>query len=375
MPSSDNDNPTVNFNSLFCEADTLIPELPLVFKNDTTRCCEDVHNEGVLSCKHPYRDEYQDEGKGFELGNKIVSGVGNALPIYIPIPTQDFKYKPLSLNSSHLGITLEDLYPYARQKKHGVWSYKSGTSPDVAFATSQVYASSEKILFYSGPDLLIEGFNRDKYTLDVYTQLKSTGINISTTPDFSVNPNSCSYGQVVNTNRTLAVGEEMSVRGIAVIPNVFAPHPYLLDMWVVYLNLNPSEVPFISINCRCQRSRKDLQNLWWYINELASRTNVHIVLHGYSLNRENLEAIKSVACQIHFADSSPFCMAIRGRRYQTYDEVNHELVNETLVTSDVRMQAAMVLTSIQARERYLRAEFYSSKTCDVRSFTNLLVTA
>ncbi|HMO77936.1 MAG TPA: DUF4417 domain-containing protein [Candidatus Paceibacterota bacterium] len=373
MPSSDNDNSTINFNSLFCEADTLIPELPFAFKNDTTRCCKDVYNEGVLSCKHPYRDEYQDEGKGFKLGDKIIWGVSSALPIYIPIPTQDFKHKPLTLNSSYLGITLEDLYPRARHKIHGVWDYKSGTSPDVVFATSRVYGSSEKILFYSGPDLLIEGFNRDKYCSDTYNQLKSAGINISTTPDFSVNPNSCSYGQVVNTNRTLAVGEEMSVRGIAVIPNVFATHPYLLDMWVVYLNSNRDQISFISINCQRQRSRKDLQNLWWYIKELATRTNVHIVLHGYNLSKLNLEAIKPVACQIHFADTAPFCMAIRGRMYQTYDATRHELVNERLVTNDVRMQAAMVQTSIQAREQYLRAEFYSHMSCNVNTFTNLSV--
>lgn len=375
MLSSDNDNPTININSLLCDADQLIPDLPLDFKSDTTRDCEDVHNEGVLSCKHRYCDEYHDEGKGFELTNKIVQGVSNTLPIYIPIPTQDVKYLPLTLSSSHLGVRLNDLYPNARHKKHNVWGYQSGTTPDMKFTTSPVYSSAQKILFYSGPDFLIEGINRDKYNFPIYDQIKSAGITTSTTPDFSVNSNSCTYGQVVNTNRTLAVGEEMSHRGISAIPNVFAVHPYLLNMWIQFLKVNKLEVPVISINCQCQRRvPKDMENLIWYINELAIATGVHIILHGYPIqNKEYLEAIKAVACQIHFADSGAFCDVTRGRKFKTYDAIKQEFTEETLVTNDPHQRVMMIESGIKAREQYLRDVFYSNMTCDYRSFTNLSV--
>ena len=380
MESSDSSSETINLNALYCEAVStdVFPEIPRQYALSATRLCDEVHNDGVLSCKHPYRDEYYEEGKGLDFQNKYVKGTNSSIPFYIPIPNRDVLKLPISLPHSVTGVRLKDVFPNAVHSYQGSLHYTSASCPDTTLTQSPVYASSTQMLFYSGPDLLIEGINREKEEHSVYKVLQDLGISIATSPDFSVNEGSCTYGQMVNTNRSLAVAEEMNKYGMLSVPNVFAINSYLLKLWVEYLNVNTS-IGIISINCQRQRKNpRDKEVLIGYILKILENVNrpIHIILHGFPITQKAyLFQLKKYACQIHFAESAPFYTVVCKFHYQTYSPVTQRLIDIEEPNKDPQIRARMIEMTIEAREQYLLDNFYRGTVCSNLVFSNILAVA
>lgn len=379
MPNSDKDSSAVSLESLYCDvvATGEFPAIPRKYALTVTRSCEDCYKQGVLSCKHPQRHEYFEEGKGFDLRTKSVRGVVEPLPFYIPVPIRDALKLPLFLPHKVMGVRLSDVFPNATYTSHGLLRFSASSTPNLNLTTAPVYSNSKPLLFYSGTDVLIEGINREKESYKLYEVLETLGITMSTTPDFSVNEGSCSYGQLVNTNRTLAIGEEMNAHGIAVMPNVFAINPYLLELWVDSLN-NSASVQTIAINCQLQKDSKyDMEVLLWYICELLKNVShhLHVVLHGFPITKkEYLLRLKPFACQIHFAESAAFSYAFCKFRYQLYDPFTQSLYEVVGANKLPVTRAQMIKTTILSREQYLLDVFYADGVCRpfvIREFATL----
>lgn len=377
MENSDKSNQTINLNALSCDAVTKssFAEIPSDYALTVTRPCEEVHKDGILSCKNPHCDQYFDEGGGLNLHTKKVTGAHSVLPFYIPIPCRDVLKLPIILPHTVVGVRLKDVFPNAIHKRDGLLRFSSAATPNMSLADAPVYANAKLMLFYSGPDVLIEGVNREKYVHPVYEVFKDLGITLATSPDFSVNEGSCTLGQMINTNRTLAIGEEMNRYGIAVLPNVFAINPHLLASWMCYLNMNPA-IGTIAINCQRQRkNQRDMNVLIDYILMIfrSAPPSLHIVLHGFPIMaKDYLLQLKRYACQLHFAESAPFYNAVCKFRYQVYNPVTKELVEIEEASRDPGVRARMIEMSIMAREQYLLEVFYSGSTCSSYVFPELM---
>ena len=357
----------MSMDALYCDAPMLIHDLPSDYVQSTSRCCDDVRKKGVLSCRQPDRDDYVREGKGYDLNNKAIKNVSEALPIYIPILGNGVKKLPLSVDHPYVGVRLRDLFPNAVRVRHGVPEFIESSPIDLNLLGSGFFGEGKKLLFYSDKDLLIEGINKKSYKQPIYNDLKRAGVDITTTPDFSVNEGSCVFGQVVNTNRTLAVGEKMSNEGLLVIPNMFAIHTCLVEMWVNYLNKN-THIKYVSINCQRQNSQCDREKLIWYIHEVLSKVDrpVHVILHGYPIrNKKYLKALRGLAAQIHFADSAPYCYATQRFTFFIYDSKTKELVLKDAGDEgrSPEEKSKMIIQSISAVEEYLKENFYTYSLC------------
>ena len=358
---------TISFNALGCDGLTekKFSAIPKERIRTITRQCEDVYNEGLFSCKHPQREEYFEEAKGFDLHTKNVLGTRfDDLPFYIPVPDRRTAKLPLTLHNKTLGVRIEDMYPYAVRSYEGSLRYSSARSVNNSHIFNSVYESSKNILFYSGPDTLIEGLNREKKKYGIYETLSSADFAGVTTPDFSVNTQSCYVGQVTNINRSLAIGEEMEAFGIPVIPNVYAADEYQIALWSDYLNQN-KDIGVISINCQLQRRKKmDVFMMIHSVIELLKRVmhEIHIILRGFPFEAEYLLMLKDYACRLHFADSAPF-FGPRNNFYQVYEPGVSSPKRVQYKSTDPNTQAKMIEMSVVAREQFLYNLLYRNSVC------------
>lgn len=317
--------------------------------------CDEVHEEGVLSCKHPGFEDYLTEGKGFSLSTKRLRGFNAPLPRYIPVPDRQSANLFLDMPGvSVLGVRPADLFPRSWRYDSGNLVYKDLQLPDLEYTKRPIFKGKQTIFFGSAQDSLIEGLNRDKDLIELYPALKAAGFMAAVSPDFSVNEGSCYPGQMVNLNRSLAMGERSEAEHVPAIPNIYALDDYQRSEWLQFLENNPGVV-YASVNCQCQRkSRADMEVVWLTMRTLIENADrpIHFILHGYPLTSWAMEPIASYGSLLHFAETFPFILG-RKYHYQSFDAVEKRLARHHLKTKDLEVRTAMIVETIRARQAFL----------------------
>ena len=347
---------TISFEAYGCEGSKgAYPEIPQQGILSVVRSCEDVHQKGVLSCKHEGFHEFVDEGKGMDFGTKQISGFIGNLPRYIPIPDRQSSSLPLRLSGYPvLGVRPFEMFPSSLRYEDKNLLYRELPPIDTQYTKRTLFQGKRLIFFGSGPDVLIEGLNRDKDEIGLYPALASAGFTATVTPDFSVNEGSCYLGQIANLNRGLAMGELAEHEGVPAIPNIFAIDDYQRGLWVHFLNENPS-IQIVSINCQRQRRRyADMEVVWETITYLMEQTEspIHIILRGYPLAPWSMQPIFGYLSRLHFADSAPFFLP-RNHHFSEFSRAEHKLVKKYHKPADAIERARMIESSLAAREEFL----------------------
>lgn len=348
---------TISLNALLCEgASRKFPEIPLERVLDTSRLCRDVCAEGVLSCRADGFDKFIEEGKGLNFENKTIRGVEFVPQLYVPIPPREFRNFPLSQKEYPLiGVPLKAFAPKASYGRDGSLRYVDESDVDNRYLSNSAFTDKKTILFFSGPDLLIEGLSRDRITIGLGQQIGKAGFDFVTTPDFSVNSGSCYPGQICNLNRSLAAGEEIEASGVGCVPNVFAIDDHQRRLWADYLKENAG-ISLIAINCQLQgKSEVDMaaviKTVEYLIDEVPQP--LHVMLRGYKFTNRYLRPLQNYRERLHFADSAPFYNATANRFYG-YRTHEKRLVKGSYFTKgSPRKLKRSIEIGLKVRRRYL----------------------
>lgn len=348
---------TISFEALACDgADGRFPDIPLDRIWETTRSCTEEHERGVLSCKiNGFEEDFVGEGRGFKLGNKKVRGTTLLLPAYIPTPDKQSTNLPVQLvGHSILGVGLDSVFPRGTYAIDGNTLYRDRPRANLSYAKNPMLQGRRKILFFSGPDVLIEGLNFDKYDIRLYETLASLGFEAITSPDFSVRGGACYPGQIANLNRSLAAGEAIEGCGTPVIPNIYAGDDYQRQIWSEYLNENDSN-GIIAINCQLQHtSTEDMRTVIETVVYLIEHVkhSLHIILRGFPFNIQSFTPLLGYMARLHFADSAPFILA-RNNGYEIFNKSESRLERINHKPKSKGGRARMIESGIRAREEFL----------------------
>lgn len=368
MESSNDSKPEqVSFHALSCDAAMgKFVELPQTEALKVKRSCDTAHQEGYLACRNPHFNEFVDEGEGFDLKNKIVTGTRLTLQPYIPVPDRGSSNLPIRFSDTcPIGMLIGDLYPKAVYSNERNLLYREKPEIDRAYRDRPLFRGRRILLLSSGPDALVEGLMRDRDEIDIFRNLNAMGFVGITALDLSVNVGDCYAGQILDITRSLVYAREVEIAGTPAIPNVFAGDLHQRRLWVDYLNA--TRIPLVSMNCQLQKRRKedvefDKNTLRFLFENVPHE--LHVVLHGFSLTRANLSGLEPYMLRLHFADSAPFISA-QMNMLEYYDASTGRIESLYRRSNTPDERARVVEENIRAREEFLHRIISESLTSHV----------
>ncbi len=274
--------------------------------------CDNPLGKNIITCKHPYREDFVREVDGLEL-NTILTSTVDPLPTYIPV----LDFASLKLGQvpplfSTVGVTISDIVHGGIRRTAGAYH----ETPSVRFRTSMLENGSFKdkrvILFLTGIDTLIESLWHKRDVISLFATIKEMGFTICGGINFSVIGGECPFAQALNQKRSLYSSWLAEQKGLIAMPHVYAINDYHLRRWLAWFKLNPT-VNFFTMNCQLQKSQNDIAQIVFTIRSILKEIpHLHAVVQGFPFPQ--MHRFGEVLDRIHFADKTPVKFAHMHRK-------------------------------------------------------------
>lgn len=239
----------------------------------------------VIDCRHIDRHKYIEEAHGLDFHNKILLGPIATITQDIPvIPPECFDREPETINSEIVGIRLYDILSVKPRRKMGFYQLQDGVHIDLNALTSPVFRGKRVVLFCTGMDVVIEKVWWLRNDINLFDTIAGAGFYAVVGMNFSLFLGECPLAQLLNLNRSLLFCQELSKRGVAVLPHIYAVNDQQRSKWVDYLNGNPL-IKTIVINTQLQKDPYSMHQVRLTIETLLINTNVTIILNGHGLKK------------------------------------------------------------------------------------------
>ena len=268
--------------------------------SDTIVSCQNPLGQNIITCKHPYRDEFVQEVNGLALNSKLKTQIED-LPFYIPI---------LDLGSSNLGnippflpvvgITLSDIVSQGILYKAGRYHEQNAIHFRSDILSRESFKNKKVILFNTGTDTLIEWLWYKRHESKLFETIRDMGFWAAGGINFSVIGGECAFAQALNQKRSLFSASLIEQNDILAIPHVYAITPYHIDRWVEWFIANPS-IKLFTINCQLQKSINDIAQIITTIKVILRKLPfLHVLLQGFPI--DNVNQFGSFIERIHLTD-------------------------------------------------------------------------
>ena len=209
----------------------------------------DSRPDNIVSCQNPNRALFLEEVNGLDFTPISISQESMDLPPFVPILDRRLFDLPGSwIRSQTLGVSLEDIFSSAPQKRNGaIVQSRLVVRPNVLDRAA--FAGKKVILFCSGRDILIETLWQKFHSLGFAKVIAEMGFTGVTGINFSVFFGECPFAHALNLKKSLESARLFHNVGLRVIPHLYFAHNYHVDRWIAWLKKNPS-VNTVAINCQ-----------------------------------------------------------------------------------------------------------------------------
>ncbi|HVT85196.1 MAG TPA: hypothetical protein VHD35_08320 [Chitinophagaceae bacterium] len=268
-----------------------------------TVSCHNPLGQNIITCRHPYRNEFVEEVGGLTLDAKLSTQI-EELPFYIPV--LDISSSQESKVPSFLptvGVTLKDIILGGAKQIAGTYHEDAAISFRDSILSFKGFSGKNVILFLTGTDTLIETAWHRREPCKFFETIGNMGFWAVGGMNFSVFEGECAFSQALNQKRSLFSSHLIEENNVQAIPHVYAINQHHIERWAEWFLLNPS-VKLFTINCQMQKSDHDISQVVTTVKILLRKfPYLHVLLQGFRFNE--IYQFGSLIHRIHFADKMP----------------------------------------------------------------------
>ena len=287
------DNQLSLLSHLNCDSELVSPLIDVEEKMAVKVPCIG-NGVNVIDCRHIDRHKYIEEAHGLDFHNKTLSGPTVSIAQDIPvIPPECFDREPETIDSNIVGVRLYDILSIKPRRKMGFYQLQDGVHIDLGVLSKSVFRGKKIVLICTGMDVVIEKLWWLRNDINLFDTIARAKFDAVVGMNFSLFLGECPLAQLLNLNKSLVFCQELSKRGVAVLPHVYAINDQQRSKWVNYLNENPL-IETIVINTQLQKDPYSMHQVRLTTEALLINTEVTIILNGYGLKNLPPESAKRV---------------------------------------------------------------------------------
>lgn len=279
-----------------------------------TSTCENELRKNIITCKDGNQEAFLAEVGGLGLNTELSLSV-NDLPPYIPVvdrPAAGIVKLPDQFPV--IGLTASSVIPAiyfqaGAYREMGVIRFRKNS------LKHPFYSGKTTVLFFSGPDTLIENlwYNRDNCRL--FENIRKIGFELMTGINFSLFKGECPFAHALNLKKSLHSCFLAEQANLATIPHVYCLHKHHVQRWINWFKQN-DHIEYFIVNCQLQKnSIHDLETVVkttsLLLNELP---HLHVLFQGFPLTE--LYRFSTLIPRIHIADAAAWKFALAKQRIQ-----------------------------------------------------------
>jgi len=274
-------------SALYCDSDLVSPLIKPIEKAFVNEPCLGT-GVNIIDCKHFDLNRYIEEAHGLDFNNKNINGptvyINQDIPI---IPPDCFNMDPSDIDSEIVGVRLYDILTKKPRLKKGFYQLDDKVKINKLALSHPVLHGKKIILFCTGIDTAIEKIWWLRNDIKLFDEIVNLGFYAVVGMNFSLFLGECPLAQLLNLNKSLLFCQELSFRGVNVIPHIYAVNDEQRFKWVQYLNNNTS-IKTVAVNTQLQKDYRSKLETELTIATLLNNTEVTIITNGYKLGGTNV---------------------------------------------------------------------------------------
>ena len=312
---------------------------------NTTDCRNDL-GVNIITCSHPYKEEFVDEVGGLALDTKLHT-ILPEIPHYIPIIDYRGRVLPaLPDEYPVVGVILSDILQGGSLLKAGMYREQRFEIRE-NILKNPAFTGKKVILFLTGTDTLIEHVWRYREPKQFFASLAKMGFWAVSGFNFSVFEGECPFSQALNQKRSLASSLLSEQHGLQAIPHVYALTDHHIERWCKWFQDNPHITTFTT-NAQMQKSDKDAAKLIHATSQiLASHPHLKVMLQGFRLNR--IQQFGNLLERIHFAEA----MAVKCAQVRKKIVLNNQEGRIYTLENSTRPASSLLIENVTARRKLI----------------------
>ena len=237
----------------------------------------------IIDCRHIERHRHIQEVHGLDFANKELIGPMVSVTQNIPvIPPECFDRDASTIESAVVGIRLYDILTVKPRSKMGFYQLQDDVDIDLSNLDMPAFRGKRVVLICTGMDVVIEKLWWLRYDIKLFEKIADANFYAVVGMNFSLFLGECPLAQLLNLNKSLLFCQELSKRGVAVFPHVYAVNDQQREKWVDYFLQNPG-VRTVFINTQLQKDRRSMHQVRLAAEALLERTDLTIVFNGREL--------------------------------------------------------------------------------------------
>ena len=285
MQISHKNHKQISLLSLHCRADSLSSLINSKEKQHVTKQCLG-NGINIIDCRHSDAESFIRDAGGLDLMEKRMKSETMKIDTNLPVITPDcFEMRPEEIDSDTVVLRLRDVLSVGPWLRYGYYALSDEVRLKFDVLDKPIFKGKKTILSCTERDVIIEKLWWLKYPTKLFEEIAAAKFHAVVGMNFSLFIGECPFGHLINLNKSLRFCQELSSRGVKVIPHVYAVNDWQRKKLTQYINANQN-IYTIAINTQLQRDWYSKHQTRLTIQALINETSVNILLVGRRIAME-----------------------------------------------------------------------------------------